>query len=449
MKIDKKARNLMVNSVVTEDHPWLYTLLKEKDKVEVDDVPAEYKSDFRYVVPYILKQCGEEWKGNESLLNPVEDRGEERLRCSLCNTPNRYIYYIQNRINGRTMNVGGDCVEEFADIDFMREGKSKGQLLKEAKRTYRRSQLNKAYPGINHKSDRWDDVPNSYSIIIPTEITQDYFEAGHNLRKIIKSYLDESCDSEVYPQIQNILDQECNHIKRFDEYVELNASNIYAVTHRMIQWLKDRKDYQTIDFLMEDGNVNERSITRVWEAEFVGKIRKKLYNSFSEIGFKLLTLNWEERSFDLDTSVANIRLSFSFERFFVNFGVILFDRKPQAAFMPTNIIRLSRFIDSNSYEAAFRKISESLRTSKYGVRWNEDFHTTNQVLVTKKSTDEVKSCSLTDFARETKGFVFDLPKPTVRDYEKFVESLSGQWTSRKEWEAAQSVARDIGRRPNR
>ncbi|KJD38697.1 hypothetical protein QD46_17890 [Paenibacillus polymyxa] len=115
INITRKQRNLLLYSDIVKEYKWLHKLLLKNETLKEENVPEKFKNDFTYVAPVILKQCGQEWKDDENVVNPVEDLGQiERQKCSLCGTPTRYLCYIQNKINGKRINIGRDCAQEEA-----------------------------------------------------------------------------------------------------------------------------------------------------------------------------------------------------------------------------------------------------------------------------------------------------------------------------------------------
>lgn len=436
----------MIHSQVTEEYPWLYELLDQNEKLEIEDVPHEYQVDFQHVVPYILKQCGEEWKGSETLLNPVEDLGEQRRSCGLCGTPNRYIYYIQNRLNGNTLNVGSDCVEEFS-IDFLREGKSKGQLLKEAKRIKRRSVVNQLFPGLENKIDEWSTRLERYELQIPNEYSRQYTADGKRLQVLYLGFLEETYQESVFPEIEQILYREKNYLAVFEDYHERNRHNPFIATSNMIRWLKGRNDNQTIEFLKEDGVVSARTITRVWERTFINRIRPHISESLTQAQLQIEKYDYENAGFVLQTTHQGIRLLIKFEKFFIYFGPVLFGEKSLGALDFRNVLKVSELYDKSSYDAVIEEMSIAIRQSHVGLSTRDDYFSKNEILLIERRSQLILPYNLNEFIHEFKGMAFKLPKPTITQLEEFVQKAPGKRYTRRELDDARRVASEMHKAP--
>jgi hypothetical protein len=93
------------------------------------------------------------------------------------------MYFIVNRLNGKTLNVGSECVKEF-DLDFKSIGKSLSQLKADMVRMQRRTKLNEMFPGIAKMIDSWSRQLGQYPVIIPMKFEKPYLECGAKVKKV-------------------------------------------------------------------------------------------------------------------------------------------------------------------------------------------------------------------------------------------------------------------------
>lgn len=94
--IRKKDRNKLLFSNITENYPWLLKLLQENEKIsnlEVANLNEDKQNFIKHLIPNILNEASKEWKPSHEVFVRVLE-GNKRKRCSLCGTPNKYIYYI-------------------------------------------------------------------------------------------------------------------------------------------------------------------------------------------------------------------------------------------------------------------------------------------------------------------------------------------------------------------
>jgi hypothetical protein len=447
MKISLKQANLMLRSHIIHEYPWLHKLLLEFGKIGLDDVPVTYHDEFLNVGPFIIKQCGEEWKGNDEVAHPVDDLGSERMPCGLCGTPNRYIYYIQNRINGNTLNVGSDCVEEFIDTDLLREGKSKGQLLKKAKLIRRLSVVNSKFPGIDRFVMAWFNYLDRFKVLIPHRLEDPYTIEGERLLELYTDYLDENVDEDVFDEIGLIKSKHAGYISEMTVYEESVINEPYVATKEIATWLLEKNDYKTVELLKETGMITSETISHIWERTFISRIAQHIDRLLDSLPLKLEDLDFDYRAFILRSEKPDVRLFCSFEKFLVYFGSLLFGDQSVAGLTLQNIVKISNMPEQDHIETLIKHIQTSIRRSKIDISINGDSISNNQIDLFDRASDLVVVDDLRKFTTEFKGLAFSFSKPTISDLELYVKELPGKRYKKRELlEIRREVKREFSRR---
>lgn len=448
-RISKKERNLIINSQVIEDHVWLKDLLESNLSLSIDEVEEKNKTDFQYVVPYILKQCGEEWKGDESVLHPIEDLGDGRRPCGLCGRGNRYIYYIQNRLNGTKLNVGGDCVEDFVDMDLLREGNSRGQLLRKAKELRRRGLINQRFPGIQGRIDTWLNRVTRYDIVLPTYLEEPYLSEGNKLQELHNTYLRNEEDESYLDQMEDILNKENDYIRYFDEYQLLNHDNSFIVTKKIMTWLENRHDRKTMDILKESGIISNDTIPFIWESSFIEKNIKMIEALFNNTQFDLIIIDYDNEGFILKKEPSQITLILKFEKFFTNFGERIIGGTTRAAFSESNITKLSFLSGDNSAYIFKDELEFLLEKWDIGIDATDDEISYNQVYLFDRRTQLYVLSNFNELVMEAKGLVLGLDNFDKQKFEGFVKGKEGKRISGKELAENREISGQMASNPFR
>lgn len=446
-QILKKERNLMINSTIIEEYPWLKKLLLANEKVSIDQIDDEHKNSFRYVVPYILKQCGEEWKGDESVLNPIEDMGNKRRPCALCGTPNKYIYYIENRLNGNKLNVGRDCVEEFVDIKSISEGISRNKLLKRAQEIRRMNDINDRFPGIQNKMDAWLVTVEKYPIVIPNSIKDPYNQKVKTITGVYNDYLKGLKDDIVFAQIEEFIQSEYQFIKQFEDYIDRNSDNPLIATRKMIRWLEDRKDSEIIELLNDTGEITRVSVPRVWEKEYFDKQHKQITVLFNTLGLNVLKFDNNDNHIVFAVGTNKINLILPYEKFLSHFGPLLIGEHPFVPFIIQNVITVSKeedFMSIYHFIDQFRKL-----TKKWGIGLRETDNSIDQniVYLKEKESKLYVQVKVQDLFKYAKGIVFGMNKPTKQNLENFITQTPGNRYTKEDIRELNNLVRNMDRKP--
>lgn len=425
-KIDKKQRNLLINSESPKVLPWFNELLRKYEKLNLVNVPEQYHDDFKHVIPHLLKQCGEEWKSDESVLYPVEDLGKPSKRCSLCNTRNRYIYYIQNRLNGKKLNVGRDCVQEFSDFDFLKNGKSQSQLIKEAKKIRRRSIINRKFPNIDNELDKWENHLDTYYVLIPTYLAKPYRHLGQDTRQLFDDFLNEKGDDTTFRKIREMLRKKEELIRAMDLYNEKNKDDKFIATMQMKRKLERLNDQATLEKLSEVGWVDETTIGKVIEPEFLSKVYQDVQSLLNGIEIGVEAYPPEPEYYLLTPKKHNnsIHLLCKQEKIFLNFGSCFFGKQSKARLSLKNIVRISDFADNASVVNFVTELNYLSRRS--GIRLVQTVE--NEIDI--EFENRILPYNLKNFLHEFKTEIYE-EEFNVERYKQLIKSLEGKRYTRE------------------
>ncbi|MFK4439674.1 hypothetical protein [Paenibacillus sp. RC21] len=445
----KKERNLIIRSEAIKEYPWLLQLIDEKESVKIEDVPSDKMSDFKYVLPHILKVCGDEWMGDESLLHPVEDLGEKRRKCGLCGTPNRYIYYIKNRLNNNKLNVGKDCVEEFVDLDLLREGKTKGQLLKKAQELRRMGTINKKFPGIERIISDWLSRTEKYEIVLPSSMEEPYNRNGQLLNDLYRNYLKGDEIEQSLEEIEALIKSESSTIKMFEQYQKENENMPFIATKKMIRWLQDKKDKKSEEILREHGSVTLESVPHIWEKEYIEKNKHIVEGMFKSAGLIFINADHEENGYTYKKENSNFIMILTFHKFYYHFGayVLGLEEKSLAPFNQINVIRISDIV--KNYINILYFIEEmSLVMQEWDIDYEieEEDIDADAAYVWDKNVGAYVKLSLSKLIFLIKGKVLGLAKPTQANFELSISQEQGRRYTKRELQENREILNSMTRR---
>ncbi len=438
-----------MNSYIIDDHTWLKDLLETRPSLRISEVPEEHRVDFEYVVPYILKQCGDEWKGDESVLHPVEDLGDERRPCGLCGRENRYIYYIQNRLNGKKMNVGGDCVEDYVDIDFLREGNSRGKLLRRAKEIRKRSILNQRFPGIQNRIDTWLNRSGKSNVVLPLSIEEPYLNIGNKLQDLHNAFLRGEDNEMILNEMEDILNEEAGYITRFDEYIQLNKDHKFIATKSIMTWLENRRDRKTMESLKQYGFVTKETISFIWEKGFIERNIDSFNQLFESTIFKIIEVDFDNEGFVIQSDHSRVIMIIRFDKFMSNFGERVLGESTKAAFSDNNIVKLSSIYGSNSPYIFRDELKKKLKTWSVGISMTDEDAELNQVYLYDRRKKDYVQVKLSELIAEAKGIVFGLSNPDRKKFEKYVHEKEGKRYTHNELRDIRSISSQMANTPIR
>jgi LSD1 subclass zinc finger protein len=433
----------MIHSETAKEHESLYRFLLENEEITDETIDSLLSPTDQLtlndLLPRIINLCQEEWKGDETLLNPVEIlEGEKRIRCSLCNTPNKEIYYITNRISRKKLNVGSTCIDEFA-MESLKDGKSKAQLVKDAKRTLRLKNISSRFPGIEKELSSWDDRLAEFRLLIPIELESKYLELGNSLRNNYNNYLDEKIGNSALDSIGELLKSKGELLQRMSEYCIEHEGKKYVITRDVVNWLNRKNDTDTVLRLKETGYLTWSTAGRVFEPIILRQIIDDYEPHFRKERITVQSIDLSKELLILSPfSDSDLLLSCRLHSFLENFGWLLLNdssNRTKPAFIRNNIIKLSRLHGRESSNIAIfemnRKISPrsmvTIRVDDYNGAY--DHHEFNELDLFDRRKNLVVVVNMSDFLDEFKNPAFDEKVRDVTDkLVGYVDALSKDTT---------------------
>jgi hypothetical protein len=440
-----KDRTLLINSQVIEDYPWLKKLLKENEIISNDDIallPLEQQNFFQNMLATVIKQAVGEWKADD--VYPTEDLGSDKtnwIRCALCHQPNRYIFYISNKLNSNSLNVGSECVKEFG-IDLGHKGMSADKLIKEAKKLKRMSDINLQFPGISRLINSWSNKLEEQPIIIPTRFESPYFEIGSKIKMLYEGYVERKLDEGIFEDIKRLLDESNELINAIEQYVKENISKKFVPSKNISDWLRRRGDFETIKMLKKNGRITWGTAHRIGEPQFVNSIIPDFNQSLKNINIRIEGADLDKEGYIITyLDFARIRFFCKHKDFVLDFGGLLFGEELIVPFKAETVIAKSRVLEETSKELIVDRIKEITRGAEAHIRnYDSKF---DEITIYEDLSSKYLVASMTAIVEEFKELALGLGDKTVEDFVAYINKLSVKRYTLKEIEDIEKLRREL------
>lgn len=311
--IDKKQRNLLLESEISKEFPFLAALLGQHESIPrelVDNLPREQQVFFNHTLPKVLQQAQAEWYAEDT----CRDLGEISVHCTICNTPNRYIYYITNHHSGKTINVGSECIQKFFDNITERKGKKGFKLDREQARKIRRLDVfYKQFPGADTMLESWLQELDNLPILVPYEAK--YRECCLRGRQLIKEF--QECtrdDHTIFRDFRQVIKDRDALWRYITSYVERNLNDPWAATREIKEWLQRNHKIQVLRRLKEDCRITTATFPDIWEPAYLKRILPILNEVIAPISITITAADHSTGSFILQpTGEGNLTLNCGFQ----------------------------------------------------------------------------------------------------------------------------------------
>lgn len=169
----------------------MLTKLETLKAVTLEELPGidnKAKAALTYNKKTLIETVTKEWFAERV----SEEDPTKKIRCGLCNTPNKYLYYIRNRKNGKLLNVGSYCITKFPGIEgYIEQKQQLNQMLKGHKIVYRRNEFYEKFPECENFINNADKYFANLPILLPYDL---YIKLQDNIvrmRQIYSSYVND------------------------------------------------------------------------------------------------------------------------------------------------------------------------------------------------------------------------------------------------------------------
>lgn len=379
LAITKKDHTVLLLSHISQDYGWFFKLMQQFDRITdelVHSLNEQERNFFENMLPIVLQQAILEWKEKAQLPRDLGEDKEKWIQCSLCGTPNRYIHYIVNRQTGREINVGSECVKEYAFND----GNTEYQR-KEARKVRRLNVLNTELPGIKRKIDNWMIDLEKFDIWIPERISSNYKKIGKQITKIYEDFLDGKGSEKSVSILKQLLDDGQKEIEIFKEYEKQNKNKDFIMTQSIHRWIKGNQNNTSVQTafnqLKKDGIITYKTAHRITEEGFMKKVILLMNEHLKEIGITIYEHDRIERvyRFEIDL-LKECNFNISHQELLQYFGWKLFNEEPFIEINVKEFVKSGIIKDEKSMDVLLKSISkllkkESIKLAGYDYDFNE------------------------------------------------------------------------------
>jgi hypothetical protein len=361
--------------------PWLRSLLQEKVKLgrpflTVGDVTAlssDRQQFVRNTLPSLVTIASGEWKceKNYAQADGGEGNKDNWVRCALCNTPNRWVFYIVNQGNGNRLNVGSDCITYFG-IDTGNQ--TMDQMKRDATRLRREHEVDLQIPGVEQLITSWDDHLVTYPILIPASFERKYRELGKQFKDCFEEYKNDKSHQVVsglgatVVSLKSLLKEREQLVAQMDLHCQTHGNDKSVVTRAMVTWLEQRGTQESrlaIYWLKEDeGFVTARTAHRIAEPGFMQSLVPILDAKLREVGLRVQGEDAGRQRYVLSTKDQPlIRLVIAHKDLLITLGGAVFGE--QEIFDRSEVIQHCTIADHASKTIIQNELASLLRDNGY------------------------------------------------------------------------------------
>lgn len=423
--VTKKERMLLLNSEVLKDYPAARKFIMDNPNVKDDDLkylPVDLRRFFQTLYNKVLKQASQEWQADsEDAIYILDDN--EKMKCQLCNHDIKNVCEISNRLNGKKLVVGTECVKHFGmNSDFSIE-----ETLEQKRKIKKLEYLFKYLPNIEKDIDNWYNKLEKYPIMIIDELEMPYIKLGERLKKIYNDYLNDKNNNKYIEQMKNLYDECDKIIKKINTYVNENSDKEFIATRQIEKWLIINDKHDIISHIKKTGVIDWKAAIQIEEPNFINYIIKKFNNYFKSQNIKLKILKFiQGKGLVIEVYYKyKIHVLVSYNEFMMFYGGVLFKQENIEPFDIKSIINKNLIYGDDSVALIISLINNKSKIFGIYIKdlENDIDYSQRDMFLYIKDEDSYVMPKIDQVVKKFKGIALDIDNISINDYINYIKQL--------------------------
>ncbi len=279
--VSLEKRQIVLNSQVIKQYPAIERILQRYEKIyksdfeDTGDFDKDTQTFFQYSFNELFQMALKEWYANNRM-NEISKNKEEWPTCSLCNTKNKYIFYIVNNHNNKELNVGSECIEKFPSLykKFNRRQiiELKNEKINEYKRIERISKINDTFPDIESILRQWKLDYEASPLILPYNTDEGIKRTIEKGFEVYNYYIQGKGGDTSLDRLEKIIAKHKEYEQRAKRFVKVNKNNNLACDFKLKKWIIDTNNFYLLQSIMSNnGFIDKNTVKYMYEESFIKK----------------------------------------------------------------------------------------------------------------------------------------------------------------------------------
>lgn len=404
-----------------------YEKIYETDFEDLEEFDEELINLFKYAMKGITELAEKEWHINGDC-KTVEEWPRKFVRCQLCNTKNKYIFYIENRLTNKNLNVGSECMIDFPtlnNIDGISIKDIKNSKIKEARKVARILKFNNEFPDVQNLIKDLENEYENVPILLPYNLYIRLPEIFKEMRKIYNDYIDEKIQDEAFSKFSDLLQEYFSLNKDVDNVIQRNMNNELICTKEIKEWLLLNGKEEIIELIANNnGLYDKKTIEYITSDKFLNKSIEKINSAIKSKEVIATESSDDKLFFDYSNKLYDGKIKFYISNieFMHLFGDMCFVTK--AALDIECLLKHFHIVwNTNNREIILSRLANVTKQLGYSITYKKEIH---KVSYKNVKLDRYKEISFESFIDSNINLLFLSDKELKDRYSKIFNKINWQ-----------------------
>lgn len=230
---------------------------------------------------------------NEWFAVGCNDDATGEVRCQLCHTKNKFVFYIQNKLNNNELHVGSECIKKFPGLkDVSKVRRTFTEKQKQQAEIKRRIDFDKIdLDNINYikSSEEWF---NNFKILLPYKLYNDIKTLLYNLNSLRTNYIKNGGElshiTQQYIEFKKLLET-CN--LDAERIYKQNIRNPLCCKKELADWLLKNYPNTWESIMKNDGLLTKETLKYCYLPAYVETNLNKFKSKLNDTDINIFGTN--------------------------------------------------------------------------------------------------------------------------------------------------------------
>lgn len=447
--LDKDERELILHSTIIKKYGNLEKVLQKYEKVyetdleDLEEMDEELVKIFKYAINPIKEEAQKEWR-NRGNSEPVERWPENFVKCSLCNTKNKFVFYIENINTNKVLNVGSTCIEKFPQLNSINGTSTKEikrKLMKDSKRIDKIMEFNEHFPSAEELIKKLEEQYNNFSIVIPILQFEGIPYILKEMRETYEQFISNKVKGEAFQTFQNLLDNCNKYIIEAKKFISKHQTDELICTKLIKEWLLDKNKEEILkEISINNGVFDEKTIGYIAYEPFIKENINKISTFLGENGIKVKNIIGGVIYFSYTSKLYNndIILYMNIDKFMKLFGKDIFISK-NTVNMQILLTNIEILWNEHNRDYVVKRFNAITKKLGFFIKKKQD--DIKIVIYEKMDNSKVAEINFQNFIATNKSLLFINNKQLKEKYKKIANKIT--WKDKKEMKKYNISSSDI------
>lgn len=349
----------------------LYDCIESYDKLSKTDLDNNIVFDNKARVVLLSPDNKEVMKRkimNEWYSAKDPEISDTLIKCQLCGRPNRFIYYIHNKILDTELHIGSDCVKDFSEIAGIKQHRKQFARIKKEQEQQKRKIEFEVLEGneigfIEEAENKFKEFP----IMLPYKLHNEIKDVLYQLNLSKTTYVKTGGDiDEIYSTYCMLKERLRKLFDQANRHFETVRNNLLACDKETAEWLSKNNHSVWEKVAKHNGILSTETLMKIYDDKYINKVMGTILQHLKDkdVRFRRISKSYIHFSIQNNRYVSAVTFTVPTKKFMECIGCYALT-DDHYSFSKEQLQDVSIEVSNRNYDAVYNSVFNILNKHGY------------------------------------------------------------------------------------